>query len=663
MPRVRRRTFLELGLLGSLSTLVGTGKSAALGQVVQGTVDFGALTPAGHGGYSLASGIDEARIIAGDTGLQWQISSSGILTPSQLGAEAKLSGGPFRLIIEVHQEGAVKAFDLQINIVPKTYSVANSEEFADWLALSDLVRSGSTCAMRPGSYICPPLAGKFHESTMSEVCTITSHERNFPAQLDWFRLIPPEEGAYNAKIRLAHLTFFAPYSRAGKRGIIAPRVKNMTIESCDFRSDLVPGRIKNIWRSYTYECKLHGENIALRHCTFAYVVHCMAVSGHDIDVIGNYAFYCWGDFCNLIPFVTPKPFDVQPTYNVQLGENLFHDSIHNTLNLHTDFLQTFSYNQIEQGGSEITDVTIEKNIVWLGWEGANGSLEGTRPPNSAISIQAILMQGVSTKQAYKRWNFLGNIFWVNSRHGITSEKQFSGPSLIKNNSLLNWLTKPTTDYLAPAISNGKYYWTPDVSLENNVAEAIESGVARFINNDFRIDHNHRPTYVSRLMATDMMPLTRDDCIAQARIRSGGPLDKKVNKVADIGAVGTTPSNGYVNWDEVQWDDPAMEDRFDIAGHLINAKDAQPGEMVQSNEVEIVGLTGSGCFVIGDNGAFQVRNAQNDIVRDWAPANRGYNVVNGYKVQFALQAPYESGQKVSTNIRCGAKGVSWSVTTA
>lgn len=118
------------------------------------SIRFGALTPAGFGGYPVSG----TAVSSGDSSGHFQV-VAGKLTPSSAGAVAAMSGGPYSLIMDDGQA-------ISVNIVPGAYHVfAVTGAQDEWDGASGIAKktqavlAGKTIFLRAGSQFASNITG------------------------------------------------------------------------------------------------------------------------------------------------------------------------------------------------------------------------------------------------------------------------------------------------------------------------------------------------------------------------------------------------------------------------------------------------------------------------------------------------------------------------
>lgn len=186
-------------LVPILSPVVGAVASSALSEGVGGplaapaiadqAMSFGRLTLAGAGGTALVNtgggSISSASIDSGTDADHWQVSSSGVFSPSATGVSEGLSASYTLGVTYTNSEGSDSA-TLTINTEANTYSAATGN-LAAILALGSGTIDGKTVKGRPGADICGATVGDSvtfpAASTYTTGLTVTSHDTNNPCYL------------------------------------------------------------------------------------------------------------------------------------------------------------------------------------------------------------------------------------------------------------------------------------------------------------------------------------------------------------------------------------------------------------------------------------------------------------------------------------------------
>jgi len=465
----------------------------------------------------------------------------------------------------------------------------------------------------------------------------------------------------------------------------------------------------------------NSQDVTIEHNTFFYAYKAMSISGNGITIRYNWQQYCWDDFINMQIILTGTT--GLPTQNVTIAYNVQSDHTNNGAYTHPDFLQTAGANNVY--GAPFINITVKGNICFIGWEGEKKPiLYGANGPGSTIGgqdtanvanwdngplCQFLILQnqigttGNDTYCTYDTWIVDGNVQFTPTFYGIVFQYGLTGISSINNNTIARWwvpdgspLKYTTVNFQArwPAINasmqqpfvtatvppNGNtpvidYAFDEDVVVANNVAEGISQTTVApgvpypatsapyvGVNNDPNLAYNSFASYTDRFQGTTMRPSTYLEALNEARIKVGGPLSAAVNGVADIGAVGTTLANGYIDWTAVPFDNPAAETRFNFTGLLVDLTGRVAGSTVVSDLITVTGVTGTGVEVKANRGEMRVTDAAGTVWRDWQPAIEPYNVINGFVFQLRDVAP-ASGVTRNLTVNCGSYSDTWSITSA
>lgn len=123
--------------------------------VANQSADFGALTAADDGGFMpIVSGgaVTSASIDSGNTGTHFQISSTGVITPTAAGDTADLASGPYSLgCTFTNAEGSDTA-TITVTAIANARSVAPSTNEAEWETAVEASAYGDSVLMRSGDY-------------------------------------------------------------------------------------------------------------------------------------------------------------------------------------------------------------------------------------------------------------------------------------------------------------------------------------------------------------------------------------------------------------------------------------------------------------------------------------------------------------------------------
>jgi hypothetical protein len=217
------------------------------------SVEFGADTQTGGGGLELSrynsggaiagGGLGTSNIIvSGDPSNHWHISSLGILTPKKAGWTAKLSGGPYTLIVRVFDNNA-NSVDVTLNITispgtqhigvltaGNTYNPSTSQQMLNaTFTTTNNTTNGSTTyggasgavtiKCRPGTLIPAWNNSFFASNTRTGIITITCED--FANPLTW-TCINPNTTQTNRRwspfnVRFEGVDFYFPVYRFSAR--------------------------------------------------------------------------------------------------------------------------------------------------------------------------------------------------------------------------------------------------------------------------------------------------------------------------------------------------------------------------------------------------------------------------------------------------------------
>lgn len=126
------------------------------------TIEFGALTPANAGGATTTASsgtISTTTILSGNSSGHWQISSTGVITPTSAGDSADLNAGPYSLSISFGDGTSTDTATITINTsgndangvdLATSYSVADIDEART--VANGTIAFGATVLFRSGTY-------------------------------------------------------------------------------------------------------------------------------------------------------------------------------------------------------------------------------------------------------------------------------------------------------------------------------------------------------------------------------------------------------------------------------------------------------------------------------------------------------------------------------
>lgn len=435
------------------------------------------------------------------------------------------------------------AFRLTITIDASAYSISPyNDGLTNVLAVSEATLSGKTIKLRPGDYTGSSVT-HFGKHRYSSPTTFTAHDQNNKPLLNGW--VFGGSSGTPGNCTLSYLQFFKSYATLSNNIVIVGvtvAASNITIDHCNFYSDLVPARSGGTMSQFRFFIgigKNGSTNLTVTNCCFSYGCHAISFFGVGLVVTGNRQHHCWGDFINMT-----TQSDGSTTSDILIENNCQHDFISNVNTVHPDFLQCFAYNELVAG--QINDVIVRGNVVFPGFEGMNATA-----PITGTAMQGLLMQTAGATVTYSDHVIEGNVLYLNTLHGISYEGELFGTCLIRNNTLMRpW---PSVQDEAHGFQN---YATPTirlnidgtatVTIENNAAEDIVlvTGSATQTNNNTGLSRTNISTYTARLQGAVFNPTTRDEALADARIKVGGALE---TATPDIGAVGTTTANGFYDF--------------------------------------------------------------------------------------------------------------------
>jgi hypothetical protein len=211
--------------------------------VADQTTYFGALTASGAGGFQVVANntISAATIDSGDASGHFQISSSGVITPTATGDSANLSGGPYTLGCSFTDTSAANdTATITINVTANAYSVSSATEFNS--AITALGTPASLAGAR--SILCR--AGSYGNISLSakafaNVVTVAPHTGQTTEPT--FGRINLSNGT--TKVTLSGITIFSDYIAGTDSSTIAiVRVDgstNIIIDDCDISSTALSG--------------------------------------------------------------------------------------------------------------------------------------------------------------------------------------------------------------------------------------------------------------------------------------------------------------------------------------------------------------------------------------------------------------------------------------
>jgi hypothetical protein len=434
-------------------------------------------------------------------------------------------------------------FRLTIAIDANTYSVSPfNDGLTNVLTVSEATLAGKTIKLRPGDYT-GSAVNHFNKHRYGSITTFTAHNQSDKPLLAGWSFAANSGTPGNCT--LSYLEFFKSYATLSNNIVIVGNTNaaaNVTIDHCEFRSDLVAARSGGTMSQFRFFIgigKNGTDNIEITNCCFSYGCHAISFYGTNLTVTGCRQHHCWGDFIN----ITTQS-DAADTSDILIENNCQHDYISDVNDVHPDFIQCFAFNEAVAG--EINNLTVRGNVVFPGYEGMNAT-----SPATGTAMQGMLMQTAGATVTYSDHTVEGNVFCLNTLHGISYEGELFGTCLIRNNTLYRpW---PSVQDEAHGFQN---YATPTirlnidgtatVTIENNAAEDIVlvTGSATQTNNNTGLSRSNISTYTARLQGTTFNPTTRDECLADARIKVGGALE---TATPDIGAVGTTTANGFYDF--------------------------------------------------------------------------------------------------------------------
>jgi hypothetical protein len=519
-------------------------------------VQFGALTLAGDGDLTLPAGAASITS-AGGTNLSV---SGGVVVPSTNG----VTSGTV-----VFNNGAVWV----VTAVPDTYSAAKASDIDALVALGATL-SGKTVKLRPGTYTALGNYNGLQASYTSQVTFEAEDPTDKPQLLGW-TFSGSTSSTTRGRTTLRNIRFEVDArGGSGEQNIInlgasgTDRCTDIIIDQCDFVGNLGVWSDVNGAPSAEWGCIncLRCDNLTVTDCTMTGLVNFVAFlcgSGHEIS--GNLVTGHWGDFLRIGPTID----GAGDSANIVIKDNIVYDYAGNYDDYrHCDFIQGFDRGNTGSGGS-VTDVQVLRNIVFF------GTTQLPASNGSKNQIQFMLMQPLAntvdssnlplaSHGYYKRWTVRGNVAELNSTHGVTWETRCDD-SVIEGNTFIP--SRRCSDN-GVAISRPLIQgWMTDCTVRQNVCDGgvnassgingvlVSQGAASSGNT---IEDNYTTTInvtsdtalAALFQGTTFKPDTPAELLSMLLMKPNGALDADASggpTVGDIGALGTTTSNGIADF--------------------------------------------------------------------------------------------------------------------
>jgi hypothetical protein len=510
--------------------------------------DFGALTLAGAGGIALPDGATSITN-AGGTNLA---AVGGYVVPSTNGVTSGT------VVFNNSDEWVITA-------LADTYSARTMTEVITLVDLGATL-SGKTVLLRPGTYAAHTAWTNKQRFYTSQVVFDAHDATNKPVFNGYWEFAAnvPADTLGNTTLRNIKFDMSNNQMTTGVRiGVIGSSVKfaNIHIENCEFI-----GNLPNWYDGYippsesaSINCSGYVTNFSVKDCIAQRIVNFIGYfAGTNIEIERNVATLMWGDFMRF--GVVGKNIDgtVPDTSNVLIADNVAYDFIGNyAAYRHMDFIQTFDRNFGGQlGGGEITDVEVLRNRMFFG---PNVQIPASN--GSENECQFMLMQDlVDDGDFYRRFTIRGNVTEQNSVHGITFER-VCVDSVIEGNTLVgSRRARDAGVSLTPPLIRGTYV---DCTIRQNVSGGVDiyaetnglltSPSGNTVEDNYStgsIDFSNDTGLLELFQGPTFKPDTPTELINQLRMKANGPLDADNSggpTVGDIGALGTTTSNGIADF--------------------------------------------------------------------------------------------------------------------
>ncbi len=402
-------------------------------------LSFGKKTKASAGGTPLTNtggAITSASITGGNTGVHWQISATGIITPTAAGVTAALASGPYALVLSLTNAGGTvtptvtvtcTGTDANGNNLALSWSVADHTELA---AAAVAAAFGDNVLLRTGTAAYNPLqTGTIGRSTAQVTALLatgpwvppslysaTYPDQGYDLSTGNFVKITKHAGASPVISRLRFLG-----NQGGAAGAFQYfRIHNLAIVYTPLIALTNPGAT---YTAAAITCDNGSHTVAIDRCDISSQTNedlaeflqmysgiktgvggpswiqdndihdCgtpIAIFGADTTVIGNNCYRCWGDGISALPGS-----NLTIAYNHSYAPRI-QDGSSLGVNLHPDFAQfanaSLSVTNIRFIGNRFQNGDYVQDLVRNSLDhGAQGPFGGPNPAGISGSISGTVL--------------------------------------------------------------------------------------------------------------------------------------------------------------------------------------------------------------------------------------------------------------------------------
>ncbi len=497
----------------STFTMVVDPPPAATFVVADQSAGFGALTKSAAGGYQIVANraIEACSITSGNGSLHWQVTNTGIITPTAAGDTADLNAGPYSLVVSC-TSGVSNTDTATISITPEAnvFDFASGTELAAIETLGATAVSGKTAKGRP---VAVTLSAAIQVNIQpASTFTITSRDTANPFTMTTGAATRAFDITAAARITVSYLRIkqvggvFRTIQIRNASNLIT--FDHNTVEHVPFDHTVVQSPPPNTGIAFGADGSTASTNISItnNHVRWFYDGILM---GHTIH--GNVVEYCLRDFC--------KPSTNSGSFSVKW--NFFRCPTEGADSTHQDFCQL-------NDNAPVVTAEIWGNILFRG-EGS-ASAQGPFAPGSL---------GNNTI-SYK-----GNILISEHAIGITLEKAINCTAI--GNTIISAEGINTPRITLGGTSDGGGH-----TVKYNVACATGTNFTA-VNNTILAYANYSAAFNMTGVVTNLRGIgngsnllaARDEILAAVGLKANGTLDKDNSGTGTAGDHGAT--SGYVTW--------------------------------------------------------------------------------------------------------------------